>query len=87
MENLLTSNISVLIYQGQDNAYVNVPGTMKWVDELNYPYSHEFRHANFAAFKSGNTMLGSKKSAGNLNFVIVNNAGHYIPQDNPEAAY
>lgn len=87
MENLLTSNISVLIYQGQDNAYVNVPGTMKWVDELNYPYSNEFRHANFSAFKSGNTMLGSKKSAGNLNFVIVNNAGHYIPQDNPEAAY
>ncbi len=31
-------------------------------------------------------MLGSKKSYGKLTYIVVNNAGHYVPQDNPEAA-
>lgn len=28
-------------------------------------------------------MLGSKKSKGKLTYIVVNNAGHYVPQDNP----
>lgn len=36
VEYLLKEEIPVLIYQGQDNAYVNPTGGLKWVDELNY---------------------------------------------------
>lgn len=27
------------------------------------------------------------KNSGSLTFMIVHNAGHYVAQDNPEAAY
>jgi len=40
VENLLNQGIAVLIYQGQDDAYVNNPGAMKWVDELTFTNSH-----------------------------------------------
>jgi carboxypeptidase C (cathepsin A) len=30
--------------------------------------------------------MGSKKAAGNLTMFILNNAGHYVPQDSPEGA-
>lgn len=39
------------------------------------------------AWKINGVMFGSTKNAGKLTFTIVNNAGHYVPKDNPEAAY
>lgn len=31
--------------------------------------------------------MGSIKSVNKLTYMVVNNAGHYVPQDNAEAAY
>lgn len=40
----------------------------------------------FSAWKVNGKIVGSKKSAGLLELRIVNNAGHLVPQDCPEAA-
>jgi carboxypeptidase C (cathepsin A) len=88
VEYLLNEGISVLVYQGQDDGYINTAGTIKWVEELNYANAEQFRNARFEGWRIDDRMLmlGSKKSAGNLTLVIVNNAGHFVPQDNPESA-
>jgi len=86
VEYLLGENIPVLVYQGQDDAYANPAGAIKWVDELNYSNSREFRNKDFQAWRVGNKMMGSKKSAGKLTYMVINNSGHYVPRDNPEAA-
>ncbi len=86
VEYLLGKSIPVLIYQGQDNFIVQTPGTMKWVDRLKYEKSEDFRKALFKGWKIRDRIVGSVKSAGLLQLRIVNNAGHRVPMDAPEAS-
>lgn len=60
---------------------------MRWIEELRFEKDQDFRDKTLQAWKVGGVMLGSIKNAGKLTFVVVNNAGHYVPKDNPEAAY
>lgn len=83
----MNSKIPILLYQGQDDAYSNPTGAMRWIEELRYANSQEFRDKNLQAWKVNGIMFGSTKSAGKLTFTIVNKAGHYVAKDNPEAAY
>ncbi len=75
-----------MVYQGQDNFIVQTPGTMKWVDRLRFDKSQEFRKALFKGWKIKDKIVGSVKSAGLLELRIVNNAGHRVPMDAPEAS-
>jgi len=59
---------------------------MKWVDKLKYAQIEDFRKSLFSAWKINNKIVGSIKSAGLLELRIVNNAGHLVPMDCPEAA-
>ena len=43
VEYLLNNGIPVMIYNGQDDLIVQNPGTMRWVEELNYPDAEVFR--------------------------------------------
>lgn len=83
----MRSSLPVLIYQGQDDAYTNPSGTMRWVEELNFPYSYQFRDQNLRAWRVDGKLYGTMKNSGSLSFMVVHNAGHYVGQDNPEAAY
>lgn len=37
---------------------------------------------NFIGFKNNGVIMGSKKSIGKLTYMVINNAGHYVAQDN-----
>ena len=39
VEYLLSHNVPVLVYNGQDDLIVQTPGTLKWVDNINYDKS------------------------------------------------
>lgn len=86
VEYLLSKNVPVLIYNGQDDLIVQSAGTMKWVDRLRYSKIDDFKKSLFTAWKINNKVVGSIKSAGLLELRIVNNAGHLVPMDCPEAA-
>ena len=86
VEYLLSKNMPVLVYNGQDDLIVQTPGTMKWVDQLNFDKADEFRKKMFSPWKVNGHMAGSVKSAGNLELRIVNNAGHMVPMDRPVEA-
>ena len=83
VEYLLSKNIPVLVYNGQDDLIVQTPGTMKWLDEINFDKADEFRSKLFSPWKVNGQIAGSMKSAGNLELRIVNNAGHLVPMDRP----
>ncbi len=86
VEELLYRGMPVLIYNGQDDLIVQSPGTMKWVDRIHYSKSEEFRKKLFTPWKINNKVVGAVKSAGLLEFRIINNAGHLVPQDRPVEA-
>ena len=83
---MLSQNVPILVYNGQDDLIVQTAGAMKWVDKVRYANSEEFRKQLFSPWKLNNKMVGSVKFAGLLEFRVVNNAGHFVPMDCPEAA-
>ena len=64
VEYLLSKNVPVLVYNGQDDLIVQSPGTMKWLDDISYDKSEEFRKKLFSPWKVDGKMVGSMKSAG-----------------------
>ena len=85
----LLGRIPVLIYNGQDDLIVTNAGTMTWVENLKYAKNNGF-NMDFKPWLSHNDstkIMGYKKSAGNLELRIVLNAGHMVPQDQPQAAF
>jgi carboxypeptidase C (cathepsin A) len=78
--------IPVLIYNGQNDIIVENPGTMRWVEQLHHAKAQDFRSTLFSTWKVNGKVAGSVKKAGNLEFRIVNNAGHLVPMDQGENA-
>ena len=81
VEYLLRQNLPVLIYNGQNDIIVETPGTMRWVERIDYPDAQTFRNTLFTTWKVDGKVAGSIKAAGMLEFRIVNNAGHLVPMD------
>lgn len=58
VEYLLSENVPVLVCSGQLDLIVDTPGTMMWVDNLNFPQSEEFRASDFTLWKVNGAMAG-----------------------------
>jgi carboxypeptidase C (cathepsin A) len=54
---------------------------MRWVDNMFFKDTHEFREALFTTWKVNGKVAGSYKKVGKLELRIVNNAGHLVPMD------
>jgi len=85
VEYVLTK-IPVLIYNGQNDLIVPNPATSRWVYALNYANSADYRKADFTPWLIEKKVVGYKKTAGNLEYRIVNQAGHLVPMDQPVSA-
>jgi carboxypeptidase C (cathepsin A) len=81
VEYCLSKKLPLLIYNGQNDLIVENPGTMRWVEQIHYAESGEFRQTLFKTWKVNGKVAGSVKKAGLLEFRIVNNAGHLVPMD------
>lgn len=81
VEYLLSKDLPVLIYNGQNDIIVETPGTLRWVEQIVYKDQDAFRNTDFSVWKVDGKVAGSQKSAGKLSFKIVNNAGHLVPMD------
>lgn len=86
VEYCLAKKLPMLIYNGQNDIIVETPGTMRWVEQIQYADSRKFRETLFSTWKVGGKVAGSVKKAGLLEFRIVNNAGHLVPMDQGENA-
>jgi len=79
---VLQSNLSTLIYNGQDDIICNSPNQQNWVGNLSWSRQTEFYNTPFQVWLYANqTMAGLAKQTGPLTFTIVNKAGHLAPMD------
>jgi vitellogenic carboxypeptidase-like protein len=79
----LTQHIRVNLYNGNFDLQDGPIGTEQFLHTLDIP---GFNDARRDLWFVDNEMAGYSQSVGNLTFVIVHGAGHFVPTDRPRAA-
>ena len=87
MEDLLNSKLyKVLIYNGQLDLIVSPPSVNSFLRQLKWYGSQEFSGATKTIWRVNQDIAGYKKSYGNLTHILIRNAGHIVPYDQPQWA-
>ncbi|XP_054283987.1 venom serine carboxypeptidase-like [Macrosteles quadrilineatus] len=84
IEKLLNADYRVLLYNGQLDIIVAFPLTESFVDALNWNGAQDYRVAPRKPWFVGNELAGYSRVAKNLNVLLVRNAGHMVPMDQPK---
>lgn len=79
----ILGQIKVLIYNGQNDVVVNTPGVLQYLNSLQWSEIWRWKRAPKTVWTVGKEVVGWSKVGGNLWFVLVNNAGHMVPTDQP----
>ncbi|XP_028128694.1 venom serine carboxypeptidase [Diabrotica virgifera virgifera] len=85
----LLSYYRVLIYNGQLDIMVPYPLTVNYLQKLKFSGSDIYKKAKRRQWRDDNNkdvVAGYVKTAGNLTEIMVRNAGHMVPTDQPEWA-
>lgn len=82
----LLSYYRTVIYNGQLDIIVAYPLTENFLDRLKFKNSDDYKKAVRNVWRVGNEIAGYSKEAGNLVNVLVRNAGHMVPTDQPKWA-
>ncbi|KAF8521571.1 carboxypeptidase C [Hysterangium stoloniferum] len=87
---LLNKGVRLLVYAGKADFMCNFIGNEAWVHNLDgHPFAEAFKKTQTSKWVtlSSGTEAGDVRSVGtNYTFVAVNEAGHMVPFDQPEAA-
>ncbi|CAH1115720.1 unnamed protein product [Psylliodes chrysocephalus] len=88
VEKLLNeTDIKVAVYNGQLDLIVNTPGTIHWVENLNFKDKDLWDAAGRSGFAVDGYYEGYVRKYGNFAFYWVDRSGHMVPLDNPSAMY
>lgn len=79
----LLSHYRVLIYTGQVDIIVGYAITSHYLENLEYSSSGEFKNAKRYPYYVDSELAGYSKTAGNLTDLLIRNAGHLVPYDQP----
>lgn len=82
IKNLL-STYRVLFYNGQLDIIVAYPLTVNFLEHLSFDNAAEYKTAQRRIWRVGQDIAGYIKQAGNLTEVLVRNAGHTVPVQQP----
>ncbi|XP_037948560.1 venom serine carboxypeptidase-like [Teleopsis dalmanni] len=80
----LLQHYTVCIYNGQLDIIVAYPLTRNYLNQLKFPGSDIYKTAKREIWKVGGEIAGYAKHAGHLIEIMVRNAGHMAPSDQPE---
>lgn len=86
----LFNNYKVLVYNGQNDVILAAPPCENFLRSLQWSGSSQYANATKVIWKLKPTdvdPVGYARSANKFTYVVVRNAGHLLPQDQPEAAY
>uniref|UniRef100_A0A6V7M7A3 Carboxypeptidase n=1 Tax=Bracon brevicornis TaxID=1563983 RepID=A0A6V7M7A3_9HYME len=83
---VLAQNYRVLIYNGQLDIIVAYPLTENYLMNLKWPGAAAYKKAGRKKWLVDGEIAGYAKVAGNLIEVLVRNAGHMVPSDQPKWA-
>lgn len=82
IKNLLKT-YRILFYNGQLDIIVAYPLTVNFLQHLNFDGAEEYKSAQRQIWRIGADVAGYIKQAGNLTEVLVRDAGHMVPSDQP----
>lgn len=83
----LLDHYYVVIYNGQLDVIVAYPLTVNYLKNLNFTGASEYKTAKRYIWKVKDEVAGYVKQAGRLVEIMVRNAGHMVPADQPEWAF
>lgn len=89
IEQLLDANYRLLFYSGQLDIIVAAPLTENFLKHLKWKGSNEYHSAQRSIYRvspNDPSVAGYVRQAGNLYQVIIRNAGHILPYDQPKVA-
>lgn len=84
---VLLQNYKVLIYNGQLDIIVAYPLTENYLQQLKWPGADKYKQAKRKTWIVDKEIAGYSKQSGNLIEVLVRNAGHMVPGDQPKWAW
>ncbi|KAK9506393.1 hypothetical protein O3M35_008344 [Rhynocoris fuscipes] len=84
---VLLEHYKVLIYNGQLDIVLAYPLTINFIHSLNWTGVEQYRNAERKLWYVDNELAGYTKTAGKFTEVLVRNAGHMVPSDQPKWAY
>jgi len=80
------TNLTVCVFTGQLDLIVDTPGTLLWVERLQWSGSAGWLNASRSPIVINRIIEGYKKSYQNLHFYWLLRSGHMVPTDNPAGA-
>ncbi|BES88500.1 Carboxypeptidase [Nesidiocoris tenuis] len=80
---VLMDHYRVLLYNGQLDIIVAYPLTMNYVKKLQWKGKKEYEQAERKLWYVNGELAGYAKNAGNFTEILVRNAGHMVPTDQP----
>lgn len=83
----LLHNYRVLFYNGQLDIIIGYPSTVNFLQKLHFNGAAQYKTAQRIQWHVGNGLAGYITKGGNLTEVLVRNAGHLVPADQPEWAF
>ncbi|ETW01644.1 hypothetical protein H310_06273 [Aphanomyces invadans] len=83
---LLEHKIRVLIYAGDADLVCNWKGNLAWTTALSWSGAKAFNAAKEEPFVVRGVAKGTLQAAGNFAFLRVFDAGHMVPENQPEAS-
>ncbi|KAF6214644.1 hypothetical protein GE061_009387 [Apolygus lucorum] len=79
----LMDDYKVLLYSGQLDIICAYPLTMNYVRKLKWKGAKDYSEAVRQIWYVGSDVAGYSKSAGNFTELLVRDAGHMVPGDQP----
>lgn len=83
----LLSKYRILFFNGQFDIIVAYPLTVDFLRNLNFTSADDYRVAARKIWRVDDEIAGYVKKAGNMTEVLVRNAGHMVPRDQPKWAF
>nr|AAC41580.1 carboxypeptidase [Aedes aegypti] len=83
----LLSHYRVLFYNGQLDIICAYPMTVDFLMKMPFDGDSEYKRANREIYRVDGEIAGYKKRAGRLQEVLIRNAGHMVPRDQPKWAF
>lgn len=84
---VLLEKYKVLIYNGQLDIIVAYPLTLGFLQALDWSGAAAYKRAPRVQWHVGNSLAGYARSVGNFTEILVRDAGHMVPSDQPKWAF
>jgi len=86
----LLNKYKVLIYNGQNDVILSAPNCENFIRTIQWSGASDFAAAQKVQWRLNPTDMdpvGYARQAGTFSYVVVRNAGHLLPQDQPAPAF